>query len=72
MADLTEKIEWLQRNDHLAQRIANNAKNFGTSYLRLEDVFCYALTALQVLSKLANGSDVTKPFHARKLQEIHW
>lgn len=33
LADLARKIEWLQRNDKLARRIASNARAFGRSYL---------------------------------------
>ena len=35
-ADLIQKIEWLRDNDVMAQRLAENAKNFGRSYLRME------------------------------------
>lgn len=45
-ADVVEKIEWLKAHDHLAQRIANNARNFGRSYLRLEDYYCYVSSYL--------------------------
>ena len=42
MADATDKIEWLIKHDDMAKRIAHNARNFGKSYLRLEDHLCYA------------------------------
>ena len=57
-ADLIEKIEWLRRNDGMAQQLATNARNFGTSYLRVEDYLCYAGAALSLLADLEQGSDV--------------
>ena len=57
-ADLIEKIEWLQRHDDLAQQIAENGRNFGKSYLRFEDYFCYVGAALQLVARLEKGSNV--------------
>ena len=62
LTDLVEKVQWLRRNDHLARQIVLNARNFGKSYLRIEDHFCYMAQALNEVGKLAHGSDVTKPF----------
>ena len=56
--DLIEKIEWLQSHDHLAQQIAENGKNFGKSYLRMEDYLCYVGAALQLVARLEQGTDV--------------
>ena len=47
MAELTRKVEYLVENDHLAKRLAMNARAFGDSYLRLEDYFCYVASALE-------------------------
>ncbi len=46
-ADLVDKIEWLQRNDHLAYQIAMNGQNFAQSYLRFEDLLCFAAYAVR-------------------------
>ena len=65
MADATEKIEWLREHDDMAQQIAVNAKNFGKSYLRMEDYFCYTATFLKTFSEIAqNSSDALTPFQA--------
>ena len=61
-ADVVDKILWLREHDHLAQRIALNARNFGRSYLRVEDYLCYVATAFNELSRLYNGSDALRPF----------
>jgi hypothetical protein len=61
-ADVIDKIEWLKNHDHFAERIANNAKIFGASYLRLEDYFCYMATAIETIANIQNGSDILKPF----------
>jgi len=61
--DLISKIQWLVDNDDLALKIVRNAKNFGKSYLRLEDHFCYMATALTEVSKLAEDTDVNEPFN---------
>ena len=57
--DLIEKVEWLRRHDHLAQRLAENAKNFGKSFLRVEDYLCYAGAALTLVAHLEAGSNIT-------------
>jgi hypothetical protein len=45
-ADIVDKIKWLIAHDHIAKKITKNAENFGKSYLRLEDYYCYVATAL--------------------------
>ena len=50
-ADLVEKIEWLQRNDDLAYQIARNGQIFAQSYLRFEDLLCFAAYAVHQSSK---------------------
>ena len=62
-ADLVEKIEWLRANDHLARQIAINGRNFGRSYLRLEDYYCYIASALKTLSSIMNNTDATEVHH---------
>lgn len=66
-ADAIEKIEWLIKNDEAAQRIANNAQAFAKSYLRLEDYYCYAVTALETVSEVEVGTDATQPFSPRRI-----
>eukprot|EP01040_Poterioochromonas_malhamensis_P006298 gene6298-6777_t len=61
-ADVVSKIEWLKAHDDMAQRIAANARNFGRSYLRLEDYYCYISTALYTIGALEKDSDVLEPF----------
>jgi hypothetical protein len=63
MADATEKVEWLQSHDDMAKQIAANARNFGKSYLRLEDYFCYTATALKSFANLEDKTDATTPFN---------
>jgi hypothetical protein len=68
MADVAEKVRWLQENDDLAQQIARNARTLGDSHLRLEDFFCYSVRAMHEIGKILNGSDALKPFDARKIE----
>jgi Glycosyl transferase family 90 len=49
-ADAPQKIRWLQQNDHLAKTLAKNARNFALSHLRLEDIVCYAASALKTMA----------------------
>jgi hypothetical protein len=51
-ADIVEKILWLKSHDSLARKIAINGWNFGKSYLRLEDYYCYTASALVEISKV--------------------
>jgi len=67
MADIVEKVKWLQQHDDLAQRIVINAKHFARSYLRMEDYYCYAATSLETLGQIMITSDVLQPFNAIKL-----
>ena len=66
MTDLVAKVSWLQRHDTLAFRLATNARNFGLSYLRLEDTLCYAALALRKVAELFNDTDAMIPFHPVK------
>lgn len=68
MADIAEKVRWLQENDALARQIAHNARALGDSHLRLEDFFCYSVRALDEVGKILQGSDALKPFDARKVE----
>jgi hypothetical protein len=61
MADAIDKIDWLIKHDDMAQQIARNAKNFGKSYLRLEDYFCYLAMSLHLLSEMQKDDGVTEP-----------
>ena len=61
MADAIDKINWLIKHDDMAQQIALNAKNFGKSYLRLEDYFCYLAMSLHLLSEMQKDDGVTEP-----------
>ncbi|KAJ1402690.1 hypothetical protein B484DRAFT_457715 [Ochromonadaceae sp. CCMP2298] len=65
--DAVSKVTWLRKNDQIAQRIAQNGHNFGKSYLRIEDYYCYAATAFETLAALMEGSDVLEPFDKRKI-----
>ena len=57
-ADIVDKIKLLIAHDHIAKRIAKNAENFGKSYLRLVDYYCYVATALDTIASLEVDSDV--------------
>jgi hypothetical protein len=61
-SDIVEKILWLREHDDLAKRIADNAKAFAKSYLRLEDHICYVATALDTLAQMYVNSTATEPF----------
>lgn len=60
--DIVDKIRWLQQNDHLAHILAKNARAFALSHLRIEDVVCYATSALQAISSVLNHTTATEPF----------
>lgn len=68
-ADVAVKIKWLQANDKMALQIARNARNFGRSYLRLEDHLCYVASAFEALAEMQNGTDVLKPWSPVKVIE---
>jgi len=63
MADAIDKVEWLVEHDDMAQQIARNARNFGKSYLRVEDYLCYAAMSMHLLSEMQKTDDdvVTEP-----------
>jgi hypothetical protein len=61
-ADLAEKVAWLKDHDEMAKQIAENGRNFGKSYLRLEDYFCYAAKALVALGHAFRNSTAIEPF----------
>jgi hypothetical protein len=69
-ADLIEKIKWLQNHELMAYRIAQNAKIFGESYLRLEDNYCYMATLMKTLGDLFVGSTALQHFDAKSIQGI--
>ncbi len=62
--DLTEKVEWLVAHDKEAQQIVKNARNFGLSFLRVEDTICYAASALEAVAEIERGSDVLQHFNS--------
>ncbi len=61
-ADLAEKVAWLREHDEMARRIAENGRNFGKSYLRLEDYYCYAARLLTSLGEVLKNSTALKPY----------
>jgi hypothetical protein len=69
-ADVVEKIEWLKAHDHLAQRIASNARNFGKSYLRLEDYYCYIASALETVAAITKNTSAAVPFRSTKVTRL--
>lgn len=66
-ADIISKVEWLKKHQHMAYKIAQNAKIFGESYLRLEDYYCYIATTLKTLGDYFKGTDALHPFNATKI-----
>ena len=67
-AELADIVRWLHEHDDMARRIAENGYNFGKSYLRLEDYYCYGATALHILGNLMKGSTVLQPFEMLPMQ----
>ena len=65
-ADLPEKVRWLQNNDAFARQLARNARNFGLSYLRLEDYYCYTAYLLHHFGKVVDKSAL-KPNQLKKI-----
>jgi hypothetical protein len=49
LSDLVAKVEWLQKNDAEAKRIAANGKKLAMERMRLEDHLCYVWRALEGL-----------------------
>ena len=60
---------WLKAHPKMAQRIAVNGRNFGRSYLRLEDYYCYAAKALEAVGTVATPSAIA-PFNATLVPDI--
>ena len=61
------QVEWLKRNDAMAQQIALNAANYGKSYLRLEDYLCYAASSLRLIHDVEKDSDVLEGFNPQRI-----
>jgi hypothetical protein len=68
--DAIDKIEWLKRNDEKARQIAENGRNFGKSFLRLEDLYCYAATALHTIGLVMKNSTAHEPFNPQKVSFV--
>ena len=66
-ADLLEKVLWLKSHPQFARRLATNGKNFGASFLRLEDYHCYWASALEAVAGVATP-DALVPFKASKVK----
>lgn len=61
-ADVVAKVQWLQEHDDLARQIAINGRNFGASYLRMEDYLCYSATVLSALGDVMAGTSALEVF----------
>jgi hypothetical protein len=70
MADIIDKLEWLQAHDAEARQIVQNAENFARSYLRMEDYFCYVAGALKLISDVENTTDALQGFSPRLIHRI--
>jgi hypothetical protein len=66
-ADIINKIEFLIAHDHIAERLAINARNFGISHLRFEDYMCYEASALHAISNVTSTTDANIPFNPTKI-----
>eukprot|EP01032_Pedospumella_encystans_P008592 gene8592-10179_t len=66
-ADSESFVEWLKRNDAMAQQIAHNAANYGKSYLRLEDYLCYAASSLRLIHEVEKDTDVLEGFNPQRI-----
>ena len=71
-ADIVKKVEWLKRHDALAHRIAENARNFARSYLRLEDYYCYMTALLETLSGLTANTTAIRPFQPKPIDSLKY
>ena len=67
-ADVIDKVQWLLDHDDMARQIAANGRAFARSYLRMEDYYCYAAHAIEMLGNLQEGSNVTQPFYPQKYE----
>ena len=67
MAELVEVVQYLRAHDHLAKQIAENARAFGDSFLRLEDYYCYMSSALSSIGNALNKSDVLVPYNPKMM-----
>lgn len=56
-ADIVQKVEWLRKHNLMAKRIADNARNFARSYLRLEDYYCYIASLLETIGTLSANTN---------------
>jgi hypothetical protein len=54
LSDFHEKMNYFIQNDSLSEKIANNAHEFATNNLRIEDIYYYIYCLLQEYSKLQN------------------
>ena len=67
-ADVVDKVRWLKGHPDMAFRLAQNARNFGRSYLRYEDYHCYIAAALMEVATVADASAIEEWFDPRPLR----
>jgi hypothetical protein len=67
LSDLVEKVQWLQRNDAEAKRIAENGQKLASQRMRFEDSACYIWRALEALGAKTAAAEVDKKEVREKL-----
>jgi hypothetical protein len=67
LSDLVAKVEWLQRNDKEAKRIALNGQKLAEEHMRLEDHLCYVWRALEALGRKTASAKVDDDIVAKRL-----
>ena len=70
-ADLAQKVQWLKDHEDMAKQIAINGRNFGKSYLRLEDYYCYAAKMLTAFGTIYEGSDALQSFDPAEIMFVN-
>ena len=70
LADIVEKVRWLQSHDDLAQQIAKNGMAFGDSYLRKEDYLCYTAAALKAAADTFKGTTALEPSTPKAICDV--
>jgi len=75
LSDLVAKVEWLQRHDAEAHRIASRGQSLATQRMRLEDHLCYIWRALEAIGartavKQADAAAVEKRLRELSFQRV--
>ena len=69
LSDLAERYQWLRDNDAEARKIGNNGRQLARQHLRVEDVYCYHLIALERFAAMQTFEPAIHPGMTEQLDK---